>query len=146
MRDPQSDVLTLTNAVRAGGAHHAERHYLDYKMGRRRLTDLIKTGDRVSVLGWLPRKDEQGYARQLLLRAPPAFESGRVPLYICPECADLGCGAVTARVSREGEYVIWSDFHHEAPNGEASPVEAVRVMRDFVFEWEPYRLLLWPLG
>jgi hypothetical protein len=146
VRDRRTDVLTLVNATRPGGKSHSERHYLDLQIGRRRLSDLIKVGDRASVLGWLPREDEQAYARQLLLRAPSLFASGRVPLYICPECADLGCGALTVRVTREGETVIGSDFRHEGDSGAGSPVEAVREIRDFLFEWEPYRLLLCPFG
>jgi hypothetical protein len=34
-------------------------------------------------------------------------------LYVCPECGDLGCGALTAKVGRDGDYIVWSDFAFE---------------------------------
>lgn len=133
------DTLTLVSATRAGGAHRAERRYQDFKIGRRRLTDLIKVGDRASVLGWLPRELERLHCRQLLLETPSALASGRVPLYLCPECADLGCGAVTVTIHRAGDLVTWSGFHHEGPIDDATPVEPVRELRDFTFAWQAYR-------
>lgn len=38
---------------------------------------------------------------------------GRLPLYVCPMCGDLGCGALTVEVVREVESVIWRDFRIE---------------------------------
>jgi hypothetical protein len=37
----------------------------------------------------------------------------RVPLFVCPECGDFACGAITARVSRTELGVQWSDFAYE---------------------------------
>lgn len=50
---------------------------------------------------------------QLLLGTLPMTESGRVPLYTCPECLDFGCGAFTVRVLRSDESYTWSDFAYE---------------------------------
>jgi len=137
------DELSLVSAVRAGGKHRAERRFLDFQVGRRRLSDLLDVHDQASVLGWLARRDEQRAARQLLLLEPSPFDSGRVPLYLCPECAALGCGAVSVRLAFETERVTWSDFRHESFGG-SSPVQPPWPLRDFVFDREAYRLLLWP--
>lgn len=41
-------------------------------------------------------------------RAPQV--AGRVPVYVCPDCGDLGCGAITVAVYRARDTVIWRDF------------------------------------
>jgi len=53
------------------------------------------------------------YAKQLLLKKPAELENGRVPLYVCNCCADIGCGAVTVKVVQEGDYFVWSSFGYE---------------------------------
>ncbi|MER5307412.1 hypothetical protein ABT034_06430 [Streptomyces sp. NPDC002773] len=48
-----------------------------------------------------------------LPEAVPAPADGRQVIYSCPDCADPGCGAVTAVVERDGEHgevVVWRDF------------------------------------
>jgi hypothetical protein len=51
---------------------------------------------------------------RLLGRRKPGSPEGRVLLYICPECGDVGCGAYGARVQRRGGRVIWRDFARES--------------------------------
>jgi hypothetical protein len=58
--------------------------------------------------------------RLLLRRQPDAGLDGRVPLYVCPMCGDLGCGAVAARVRRgPGGTIEWVDFAVVDGRGEA---------------------------
>jgi hypothetical protein len=86
------------------------------------------------------RVREAPFARQLLLRERSKLPSGRVPLYICPECADLGCGCVSVQVSETEDCFVWSD-----PGWENNYQEgwcAIDGARDFYFVKEPYRLLL----
>ncbi|MFJ8660658.1 hypothetical protein [Streptomyces sp. NPDC093795] len=54
-----------------------------------------------------------------LPEAAPAPADGRQVIYSCPDCADPGCGVVTAVVERECEYgeygehgdvIVWRDF------------------------------------
>jgi hypothetical protein len=138
------DVLTLVAATRAGGRDRHERSYLDFKVGRRRLSSLLDAGDRASVLGWLTRADERRFARQLLLRAAPELASGRVPLYLCAECGDLGCGCVAVRVEREGDVVVWSELGPEGADPAAATERPWPVPERLRFDAEAYRLLLWP--
>ncbi|MFN8657394.1 MAG: hypothetical protein U0105_13715 [Candidatus Obscuribacterales bacterium] len=37
----------------------------------------------------------------------------RCMLFVCSECGDLGCGAITAQVSRRENCYVWSDFRYE---------------------------------
>ncbi|WP_329284870.1 hypothetical protein [Streptomyces sp. NBC_00691] len=72
--------------------------------------------DTVSPLaGDLPPALRAEHVRALL--APDAdggpatrLPGGRRVIYSCPDCEDLGCGAVTAVVEHEGEDVVWRDF------------------------------------
>ncbi len=41
---------------------------------------------------------------------PSELPDGRIHLYVCPVCGDLGCGAVTATVDRTPRTVVWRDF------------------------------------
>jgi len=47
---------------------------------------------------------------ELLGTRQPELDDGRVPLYVCAECADLGCGALTAEIERIDDLVIWKNF------------------------------------
>ena len=49
----------------------------------------------------------------MLLERRGDLPSGRVSLYICPECGDLGCGAVSVALEPDGEDIIWKEFGHE---------------------------------
>ncbi|MGW6129037.1 hypothetical protein ACWFNE_03320 [Cellulomonas sp. NPDC055163] len=46
----------------------------------------------------------------LLGQRPPELASGRVPIFVCAACGDLGCGAVTAAVDWTADTVVWRDF------------------------------------
>src|SRR5829696_1033621 len=48
--------------------------------------------------------------RVLLGEHPPQLSDGRVLIYVCSECGDLGCGAVSMVVERNDAHVIWRDF------------------------------------
>ena len=42
---------------------------------------------------------------RLLGRLPADLPPGRVAVFVCPECADLGCGAVTVRLELQDDVV-----------------------------------------
>lgn len=72
-------------------------------------TDTV-IGDTVSVLihSWPTGLTKD--ASVLLGDAAPELASGRLPIFVCPECGDLGCGAITVEVDRGPEAVIWRNF------------------------------------
>lgn len=67
----------------------------------------------VSPFGWV-RHPEQ-FRDWLLGERLSPFASGRIPITVCAQDADLDCGALTARVRVEDNVVTWSDFTHEVP-------------------------------
>ena len=74
-------------------------------------------------------------AMQLRLQAAPSSDSERVLLYICPECGDIGCGAYSAKVTRDQETYSWRDFCYE--NGYEDP-RWLETVGPFVFQAAQY--------
>jgi hypothetical protein len=46
----------------------------------------------------------------LLGERPPELANGRIPIFVCGACGDLGCGATTAAVEWTADTVVWRDF------------------------------------
>ena len=92
-----------------GGAFVTERNSLDFVINGRRLSEQIPD-DVASCLGWGEPEWEALVLVKLLPGGQPDFPPDRVALYICPECGDLGCGAVSAIIEQQGESIIWRDF------------------------------------
>ena len=67
----------------------------------------------ISCLGWGRTEYEEEAAQVLLLKKPSLLETGRIMLYVCPECGDIGCGAITAQIEENAEYVVWHSFGYE---------------------------------
>lgn len=90
----------------------------DFVIDGHRLQEHISTvrGKRlelVTPIGNMPDDYVKAWVTKLQGLAPTMLPSGRCELFICPECGDLACGCVSCVVSREGEYVLWSDFGWE---------------------------------
>ena len=66
------------------------------------------------------------------------MQSGRVPVLVCEECGDVGCGALAVRVSLTEDLVRWSDWAYE--NGRESPMSVgwPTIPDDFAFDREMY--------
>jgi hypothetical protein len=47
---------------------------------------------------------------QLLLQNASPLRNGRVPIYVCAECGDAGCGVLSAEIVREDEAIVWRNF------------------------------------
>jgi hypothetical protein len=74
------------------------------------------------------------------LEKEPELKSGRHLLYVCPECGDIGCGAVTVLLSSEGDQISWLKFRYENNYDEDMWEEdAYRMIGPFQFSKEQYR-------
>lgn len=74
---------------------------------------------------------------------------GRLPLYVCPCCADVHCGAVTVAVGREvlasgGEVVRWQELRVEDGSTPAEEMEDLSALGPFVFDALQYDEALRP--
>jgi hypothetical protein len=59
-------------------------------------------------------------------------------LFVCPECGDLGCGAITVAISAHGDTITWSDFRYEN-NYDATITTRYADVGPFRFDAAAYR-------
>lgn len=110
---------TLTNSfqfkktIRPKSFTKKERAYFDYIISGHSLLDLleINNSNLVTPFGWFENKEYEQRLKQILtLQQKPDLDTGRVTLYVCPECGDIDCGAITATVVDAGDQIQWKDF------------------------------------
>ncbi|MEU6386770.1 oxidoreductase [Streptomyces bauhiniae] len=102
---------TRVGAVLADGGYQVRRDFVDFVVDGSPLLFRLADLDAVSPLASdLPPAVLDAQVRALLLEDEPPLPGGRFVLYGCPECADLGCGAVTVVIERDGDDYRWRDF------------------------------------
>lgn len=91
--------------------------FYDFLIDGKSLYELchIEEYDRIGPLGWGVNPEyESNLIKQFLGTAKnEALESGRVMLFVCAECGDIGCGATTIDVEETEDEIIWSNFGDE---------------------------------
>lgn len=58
-------------------------------------------------------------------------------LYVCPECGDIGCGAITVNILDLGDRIVWRDFAYETNYGvteEYSNIKPIEIDRQSYFQ------------
>ena len=77
-------------------------------------SELVSRGfDYVSCLGWVGADYELEARARLMLKSPGEMSKGRVGIYVCSECVDPYCGAITAEIYQEDGKVIWSELAYD---------------------------------
>jgi len=107
--------------------------FFDFIIDGNSLYSIFKSDDYISVLGQSEEEAQLKEIQRLLLEYPPELENGRYFIFVCPMCADLGCGAITVSIYREEEFIIWTDFRYE--NDETS---RALDLGTYKFQWENY--------
>lgn len=98
-------------------ANKTVRSFLDFGVDGRSLYGvMVESGfDNVSPI-WLDATaaaaTDMAIAR-LLGEEPGDAPGGRVSVYVCAECGDLGCGAVTVQLDVGSDRVTWSDWGYQ---------------------------------
>lgn len=115
-----ADILELFPAIRpgaklSGGAYKSERHFLDFVVNGNSLWERV--GERHDLVSILCREfaieETRRAALRLLLTEKADFPGDRRSLFICSECGDLACGAISAVVDKEGDCIVWQAFGYE---------------------------------
>ncbi|MBX3287178.1 MAG: hypothetical protein KF703_17655 [Actinobacteria bacterium] len=137
------NALVLVRRARSGGGGCTERSYLDFVIDGRSLLDLLgpEARDTCGCLGWGEPTAQADTVRRLGLEAEPSVAGGREPIYVCPECGDLGCGAVTARITASEGVVRWDAFAVEN-DWDPEIFEPIESADPFTFELLAYRYAL----
>lgn len=130
-----------------GGGRKTRREFLDFVVNGVSLREIVKEEnpytDVVSCL-WLPVVDTVDVGR-LLLEEDSVLENGYRALYVCPECGDLGCGAVTVKVEMDQQTVTWRNFTWQTNYDEGYRLDRFDALGDIVFDRHAYEDILWGL-
>jgi hypothetical protein len=96
----------------------------------------------LSPLGWSSAIEAHRakVVLQFLAEGPAEFKSGRVPVLVCEECGDVGCGAFAVRVVREGALIKWTDWALENGKDPAQDITWPTRPGDFTFEQNDYEV------
>jgi hypothetical protein len=121
-----------------------ESHSCDFTINGESLLDMLvrKDGGHRDFSGCFARgwnNLNNHSLKQLLLIDEPQTESGRSLIYVCPECADIGCGAYGCKITKFGNKYIWSDFAYENGYEDARPISGVG---SFEFSTENYESIV----
>ena len=121
----EASTLALEIRQRPGVDSRTPREFLDVLVDSHRLLDRIgwEGADLITPIGWGVPAAQLSAIRQLQRDEPSTLPSGRVLLFVCPECGDIGCGAIAVRITRSGSDVIWSDFARENGYEEPLPID-----------------------
>jgi len=114
------NTLTLNKATRKIRANQTPREYFDFFVSGKSLKTFlgIETADYITLFVWGTNNEYDRYILNVFrLQEKSEIDSGRVMIYICPECGDIDCGAITATIKDYGDRIIWSDFGYETNYG-----------------------------
>jgi hypothetical protein len=108
-------LIRLDRAVLPGEAKQ-RRTFLDFCVdGVSLYEELGIKRDLISTI-WVnpPVPEEIHRAIKRLLKLEPAdFPNERTSIYVCPECGDLGCGAISIEIVFSENLVTWRSFGYE---------------------------------
>lgn len=123
-----------------GGATKSERIYFDFLVDKEPMSEILKTTkfDMIGAVCKSKHTDyELGKIKEFTLQTKSELEGGRVIIYGCAECLDIGCGAFTAKIEKNGNSIIWRDFAYE--NGyEETDFDEYKEIGPFEFEVNNY--------
>jgi len=129
----------------SSGIYKTERRFFDFVVDGVSIHEaMAHERDFASVL-WInppvPAEFDKAL-RRLLLLDPGDLPDGRVSLYICPECGDLGCGAITVDIKLRGGAIVWSKFGYQNDYEETLFTDSFQQFGTYQFELNRYRAVL----
>ena len=142
-------LLELTPLIRAGaqnanGTFKSERHFIDFVVeGQSLWKALGERHDMVSILCTEYSADETAKAvGRLLLHEKADLPNDRRSFFVCSECGDLGCAAITAVVERQGDTITWKAFGYENTYEDKILLDAYSTVGPFMFDATTYERTL----
>lgn len=123
--------IQLLLSERRSDGPRTVRKYFDFVVDGRSVLACVgwAGADLVTPLGWGESELQKRAVAELLRKVSPPLPSGRTLIYVCPECGDIGCGAIAVRICRTGNRITWSDFASE--NGYEAPRQIVAETMSF---------------
>ena len=108
--------------------HHPDnkfsgRQYMDFIIVGQSLRDYLglKNKSLVTPFGFFPSKEEQiRVLNEFRLHQKTQLSHNRIELYVCDECGDISCGAITAKIIDRGDRIVWTEFASQSDREEIS--------------------------
>jgi hypothetical protein len=112
--------LNFDKKTRGNQDDNSERNYYDFNISGQSLKTILKADnmDLISPFGWGDKNYEQEIIKEFRGQKKPQIPSGRLMIYVCADCGDLGCGAITAELQITDNKVIWKNFSYEDNSSE----------------------------
>lgn len=118
-----SDRLDIAMLFRPSAPGRRERRTVDFVINGKSLFAATNAGqldmcgcfspDYFMSENVLARDVNEQIAKIFTFERPTNIAPNRVALFVCPECDDLACGAITLELSRDGDTVRWARFAYE---------------------------------
>ncbi|MCK7591633.1 hypothetical protein M0G43_13680 [Subsaxibacter sp. CAU 1640] len=93
-----------------------ERNVFDIVINGKSLTDKLIEGklDTIPVFGFYGQTNyELETIMEFMLEKDSDLDSERIKLFICRECGDVGCGAITVEIEKTDKTFKWNSFMWE---------------------------------
>ncbi|HUR37307.1 MAG TPA: hypothetical protein VM009_05790 [Terriglobales bacterium] len=120
----------------------AQRTFLDFCVDGRSLYDLLNRDCVSGVADKQPASISVEFLERLKLATEADFPNNRRSLYVCAECGDLGCGAVSIAVAAKDGVVVWEDFGYENKYEDEVIREGYEFIGPFRFNADAYAAVL----
>lgn len=138
---------TLRDIEPEMAGNKTERQFLDFVVDGTPLYKVVRQGgyDLVTSLIFNPGPHALGLAQKAvdrLLGNSPDAPRGRTSAYQCPECFDLGCGALTVVIAVMGERVTWNNWRYQTDEDDGVLEVTVPGLTDFDFDRFEYEAAL----
>jgi hypothetical protein len=133
--------LDVTWATRVGGGGRTERRYLDFVIDGIALCSRFDA-DFIPPFGWALVDGQLAMIERLRRKAAPGLAHDRRTLCICPECADLGCGAISLSVEGGAGVIVWKDCGIQNNYEEEGYRQGFEEVGPYTFDGEKYHTLL----
>ena len=109
--------------------------FYEFDISEKPLSTILKV-DLKQLSGiFTPESSDSGYFVAQLAKFLGKLSTEKILLYVCADCGDLGCGALTAQISFTENSVVWSDFAYE---NASETLENYPEIGPFEFEKEAY--------
>jgi hypothetical protein len=129
----------------SNGTYKTGRSYLDFVIDGVSLSERFTSAgfDLVGVFSksWILAANEVAL-RRLLLEEASDFPNGRCSVFVCGECGDLGCGAVSTHISASDNTLTWKDFGFQNNYECEIRSEKLKDLGPFHFDVKSYRRIL----
>lgn len=87
--------------------------FYEFDISEKPLSTILKVDLKQLTGIFTPEGSDSGYFVAQLAKFLGKLATEKILLYVCADCGDLGCGALTAQISFTENSVIWSDFAYE---------------------------------